>query len=266
MSRCGCVCACSTAGRKQSGRQSEVRGHDRHEALLICPANLSMSQAQPASSSAPSPGDVGGGSVSGSEKMANNSGSAATAAAPTSASAPAAPKLRSCVVCRTRKVRCDKLSPCSNCRRANIPCVFPSTDRPPRWARRLERVANNAAINAQVSQASQASQGHDPGAAQVMERLRNLEGLVKELSSQLEHAHAAGASATASPPSNAPSDAGHQGVASAAATTTGIHRHFGRMVLQDSTSSRYVSSGFWSRVSDEVGRSASPRRGCLTGD
>ncbi|KAH6976630.1 hypothetical protein EDB80DRAFT_739926 [Ilyonectria destructans] len=55
-------------------------------------------------------------------------------------------KLRSCVVCRSRKVRCDKLSPYSNCRRANIPCVVPSNDRPPRWARRLERVANNAAV------------------------------------------------------------------------------------------------------------------------
>jgi hypothetical protein len=123
----------------------------------------------------------------GGDASEKNATSLASGRSSSSAPAPApAPKLRSCVVCRTRKVRCDKLSPCSNCRRANI---APSTDRPPRWARRLERVANNAASNAQ------ASKDTDAAAAQVMERLRNLESLVKELSGQLEQANAAASSA-----------------------------------------------------------------------
>jgi hypothetical protein len=54
---------------------------------------------------------------------------------------PTAAKLRSCVTCRQRKVRCDKRAPCSNCRRADIACVFPSLDRPPRWARRIKEAA-----------------------------------------------------------------------------------------------------------------------------
>jgi len=162
-----------------------------------------------------------------------------------------APKLRSCVVCRSRKVRCDKLSPCSNCRRANIACTFPSTDRPPRWARRL--VASNA----------QASQNPDPAAAQVMERLRNLEGLVKDLSGQLEQANAAAAANSAagsSPGVNSPGSSSHdpdtdQHREASPNTKSGdvnIQKHFGRLVLQDANQSRYINSGFWSRVTDEV--------------
>ncbi|KAE9372011.1 hypothetical protein N431DRAFT_466303 [Stipitochalara longipes BDJ] len=152
----------------------------------------------------------------------NNASSATPAAVPV-------PKRRSCVVCRTRKVRCDKQSPCSNCHRANIACVFPSTDRPPRWARR---------------QASTAP-------AQMMQRLQNLESLVKDLSGQLEQANAAaasvagGSSGVSSPKSsNQDRDTDSQRDA--------LHKPFGRLVLQDSNRSRYVGSGFWSRVDDEL--------------
>lgn len=77
-------------------------------------------------------------------------------------------KPRSCFVCRRRKVRCDKTSPCSNCRRANIPCLVPSStaDRPPRWARRLELADND---------------GDKPA----IERLAALECLVRDLRAQL---------------------------------------------------------------------------------
>ncbi|KAI1140205.1 fungal-specific transcription factor domain-containing protein [Hypoxylon sp. FL0543] len=155
-------------------------------------------------------------------------------------------KLRSCVTCRTRKVRCDKTSPCSNCRRANIPCVFPSVDKTPRWARRFERVANSA----------KSAQGADPNVNQVMDRLRSLEGLVKELSSQLEQAHAA--SARGSPAANSPEnsnqdrDPDRRVESSSAANVSGVNTQFGRLVLGDAGQSRYVSSGFWSRVNDEL--------------
>ncbi|TVY14646.1 Bikaverin cluster transcription factor bik5 [Lachnellula arida] len=188
----------------------------------------------------------------------NNRGSetqeTADSSTPASASAPI-PKKRSCVVCRSRKVRCDKLSPCSNCRRANIACVFPSTDRPPRWARRL------AASNPQ--QVPAVSQNPDPAATQVMERLRNLESLVKDLSGQLEVANAAaaansvagGSSGVNSPGSSSHDrDTGHQKEASPSTNTgnVGLQKQFGRLVLQDANRSRYVNSGFWSRVNDEL--------------
>ena len=193
---------------------------------------------------------------------------ATTPAAPTSASASPSEenatsvassrsnpsfKARSCVVCRSRKVRCDKLSPCSNCRRANIACVFPSNDRPPRWARRFQRVTNNAASNGQALQ--------DPHSApaQVMERLQNLESMVKALSDQLRQAKAATSStAGGSSGINSPEcsgfdhDADEQRDASDNTNAGSAKKKFGRLVSQDASRSRYVSSGFWSRVNDEV--------------
>lgn len=153
------------------------------------------------------------------------------------------PKIRSCVTCRTRKVRCDKESPCSNCRRANIPCVLPSTDRPPRWARRLGRNGINASGTTTASNVP----------PEAMERIRHLESLVKDLSGQLERANAGSSSGVGSPASSS-----HDPITdlqrenSPTSNTGSVQRSFGRLVLQDSSKSRYVSSGFWSRVNDEV--------------
>ncbi|KAK1090937.1 hypothetical protein LTR48_007324, partial [Friedmanniomyces endolithicus] len=67
---------------------------------------------------------------------------------------------RSCVTCRKRKVKCDKIHPsCSNCNRAHIECVFPAPGRAPRKARKL-------------------GDGRDK---ELLERLRRLEGVVKGL-------------------------------------------------------------------------------------
>jgi len=130
----------------------------------------------------------------------------------------------------------------------------PSTDRPPRWARRLERGANTTASNPKATQET------GPGVGQVMERLRTLESLVKELSAQLEQANASAARSNAGSSShgNSPGsstndrDADHQMDPSSTANTTAVQKHFGRLVLNDAGRSRYVSSGFWSRVNDEV--------------
>ena len=231
-------------------------------------------------SSAPALGDPGGPSVASahsSEKATTTDlvGSSSPRRAAAAAGAPTKP--RSCVTCRSRKVRCDKASPCSNCRRAGIACVFPSLDRPPRWARRLERITQ-AQAQAQA-QFPQVQRDPDPNVDQVMDRLRNLEGLVKELSSQLEEAHTAGRSAKDRASSSVPSrgsptsssnlgpkdapSAGHHPfekssasssppTGSSPANTSNIQGQFGRLVVGDANRSRYVSSGFWSRVNDEV--------------
>lgn len=156
-----------------------------------------------------------------------------------SSTSPRAPKPRSCVTCRTRKVRCDKKSPCSNCRRANISCVLPTADRQPRWARRLQQGPSG----------------------DVMNRLRSLEALVKHLSSQLDEAHAAAsasASAGDSPGVNfSGSGSGHDAdtnnrIGSFSANAGRMDTRFGRLVVDDPNRSHYVGSGFWSRVNDEV--------------
>ncbi|KAI1436936.1 hypothetical protein GGR50DRAFT_647922 [Xylaria sp. CBS 124048] len=145
-----------------------------------------------------------------------------------------ATKPRSCVVCRSRKVRCDKRSPCSNCRRANIPCILPSTNRTPRWVKNY-----NAAAGERSAQAD------DSSSTQLMERLRNFENLVKDLRSQLDQAQAAAGS---SPDSTQR----HEGAESPNPEPANIQSLLGRLVINDDSNSRYVSSRFWSRVNDEL--------------
>lgn len=80
---------------------------------------------------------------------------------------------RSCVTCRKRKVRCDKRMPCSNCSRAHTPCVFPPPGRAPRRPRAKE---TNITNKTQTSERE----------VELMKRLRKLEGIVEELSGQVE--------------------------------------------------------------------------------
>ncbi|KIX03869.1 uncharacterized protein Z518_07422 [Rhinocladiella mackenziei CBS 650.93] len=96
----------------------------------------------------------------------------------------------------------------------------------------------------------------DAGVDKVMDRLRTLENLVKELSSQLEQAHAAASSANGdSSEVNSPGSsslAEHQGQPLSGMEDSSMNNQFGRLVLQDASRSRYVASGFWSRVDDEL--------------
>jgi hypothetical protein len=115
----------------------------------------------------------------------------------------------------------------------------------------------------------------DPGVGQVMERLHNLESLVEELKGQLVHANSAAAGSASSGASGgnslvtSPADSNHNadhrmGALPTTTSSTGMQNQFGRLVLQDAGHSRYVSSGFWSRINDEV---SSDRfsQGILTG-
>jgi hypothetical protein len=81
---------------------------------------------------------------------------------------------------------------------------------------------------------------------------------VKDLSGQLEQANAAAATA-------ASVAGGSSGVSSPKSSNQdrdtdsqkdALQKPFGRLVLQDANRSRYVGSGFWSRVDDEVYRLA----------
>lgn len=184
-----------------------------------------MSKASPMTSSAgPS---IAGPSATSAEKSASSLGRM---------QGDTTPKLRSCLVCRSRKVRCDKQSPCSNCRRANIACVVPSKDRPPRWPRRLDR----------------------PATGEVMERLETLESLVRELRSQLERAKidtglSTGASSGISSVESVNHAQGNQHKTKSSVTNSeNVQSRFGRLVRQGDSNSSYLGNGFWSRINDEV--------------
>ena len=80
-----------------------------------------------------------------------------------------------------------------------------------------------------------------------MERLQNLESLVKDLSGQLEQANAA-ASSAAGGSSGVNSPKSYSQDRATDQQGDALQKPFGRLVLQG----RYVGSGFWSRVNDEV--------------
>lgn len=163
--------------------------------------------------------------------------------APTGSGSPAL-NPRSCVTCRRRKVRCDKQMPCSNCRRALIPCVFPAPGRAPRQQRPRD------------SQASPRTSSQRELA--LVKRLHKLEGLVDVLNTRLKvHEPAVAepdktADARISPVSSGP----RRIEAVEVKDSTGerdIHLSLGHLVLDDQRgTSRYASSDFWSKLEDEV--------------
>ncbi|KAL4911292.1 hypothetical protein BDW74DRAFT_7306 [Aspergillus multicolor] len=147
--------------------------------------------------------------------------------------------VRSCITCRRRKVRCNKRSPCSNCVRAGVECVFPP---PGRAARKLKRPpAENEAL---------------------LSRLRQLENLVE--------AAIANPNAQPSPPQQQgdrssgdqakhpqpPQDVGASDAQKCPVTGRQIllpplEHEFGRLVIEDNRS-RYVSNRFWASLGDQI--------------
>ncbi|KAJ5934337.1 hypothetical protein N7466_003884 [Penicillium verhagenii] len=162
---------------------------------------------------------------------------------------------RSCVTCRRRKVRCNKRSPCSNCVKANIECIFPPPGRAPRKSKR-------------------------PPDAELISRLRRLEGVIQHLSDKNGEA---GSVSSVSPiqtnsstlPSaftNTTANTSPSAVANPITTAdanaqNGIcpfedndpkklaprkfENEFGRLVI-DEGRSRYVSNRLWASLGDEV--------------
>lgn len=165
--------------------------------------------------------------------------------------------------------------PCSNCRRAQIPCIFPAPGRAPRRPRPKDP-------NAPSKQPSSERE------LELMKRLRKLEGIVEELSGQIEIETPRNPSSTSvgNSPESAPRKGideltGRQndGAASASSSSHGhgspvtgppgrsigsasglgplrkssdVHKQFGRLVLNEKGVTRYVSSAFWTSINDEV--------------
>lgn len=180
--------------------------------------------------------------------------------APDTVSSSSSSSSRSCVTCRRRKVRCNKRSPCSNCVKAGIDCVFPPPGRAPRKSKR-------------------------PPDGELLSRLRRLEGVIEHLSGKNAEV---GGSATTSPtqPASSSFDFGAASTVTAPATaaTTApaptpapaeskepnggcpfgnddlaklkprkFENEFGRLVIEEGRS-RYVSNRLWASLGDEVHR------------
>ncbi|KAI3324571.1 hypothetical protein HD806DRAFT_49158 [Xylariaceae sp. AK1471] len=178
---------------------------------------------------------------------------------------------RSCVTCRRRKVRCDKHMPCGNCRKAQIQCVFPAPGRAPRRPRAKDP-------NAPPKQTSEREM-------ELMKRLRKLEGIVEDLSGQIEfetYKHGGNSESPeatpdtvhendrrktpASPPVEIPSsnnvpfgysmprrtNTSNSTTSSHANAKGDVNKDFGKLVLGEKGKVRYVSNAFWTKITDEI--------------
>ncbi|KAH6724423.1 fungal-specific transcription factor domain-containing protein [Leptodontidium sp. MPI-SDFR-AT-0119] len=145
----------------------------------------------------------------------------------------------SCLTCRRRKIKCDKLSPCSHCVRSHSHCDYAPRKRAPK---RSKKNADN---------------GRE---AELLSRLNKLEGTVKELSGQLDAPpaaqiqqpasnHVSNVESTTSKSLFGRAIAGQAVPAGAGGTR--IEESFGTLVLSDGGTTRYLNN-YWARLTEEV--------------
>lgn len=170
-----------------------------------------------------------------------------------SSTLPASPALnpRSCVICRRRKVRCNKQYPCSNCAKAKVQCIFPAPERAKRRPRK-------------------------PPDGELMSRLRRLEGVIQGMGMSVED-ELASSDGQGMGHSVDQQQHQHQGTGSQSGSHSSAHqqstrdsmRHvpapnspdgivngefsndFSRLVVNEGKS-RYVNNRFWATLSSEV--------------
>ncbi|KAK2749673.1 hypothetical protein FQN57_005895 [Myotisia sp. PD_48] len=158
------------------------------------------------------------------------------------------PNPRSCVTCRRRKVRCNKLQPCSNCVKAKIECVFPSPGRAPRKSKK-------------------------PRDSELLARLRSLESIVQNLNGTTDTDHTSPDHAAITPPTTTtitsttptnsnninsnninPTNAANgenPDLDTNSAPCPSIENDFGQLMIGDGKS-RYVSHRFWTTFGDTI--------------
>ncbi|QIW99488.1 hypothetical protein AMS68_005006 [Peltaster fructicola] len=144
------------------------------------------------------------------------------------------PNPRSCVTCRRRKVRCDKMHPCANCTRAHIECIFPAPGRAPRKTRKIEG-------------------GRDK---ELLDRLRRLEGVVKGLGVDVPGSIEIPAAKDPTTESQEQEQGAQPVVMDSSKwieemSAGRFENKFGRLVINEGKS-RYVNNSFWANLSNEV--------------
>lgn len=136
----------------------------------------------------------------------------------------------SCIVCRRRKVKCNRILPsCSNCSKGETRCIYPASARASRRKQvNLQYLGEAAADNE----------------ATLVKRLKHLEGMVAKLSSHVEK----------SPDSSLDVSIADPAVELVTADgTEGISRDLGKLVVEQGQR-RYISSQVWDNLIDEVSR------------
>lgn len=133
--------------------------------------------------------------------------------------------LRSCQVCRARKIKCDRQQPCSNCARADAACVYPSgRGRAPKRPRKVTE-------------------------SYVADRLSRLEAVIRQLDTR---SHSRGSVAKGK-------DLGKSDTETAPALAKGqldadqsTDERFSRLMVREQTSYYVNDNDLWGNLADEV--------------
>jgi hypothetical protein len=135
---------------------------------------------------------------------------------------------RSCVTCRKRKVRCNKVEPaCENCSKAGIDCIYPAPGRAPRKPRK-------------------------PPDAELLKRLRRLEGVVQGLGAQVDDNSYNSQSPPASQISRNNSTAQDScPLEKRAGVEAPGELPLGKLVISEGKS-RYVNNSYWASIGNEI--------------
>lgn len=132
----------------------------------------------------------------------------------------------SCIVCRRRKVRCDRrLGSCSNCSKGETPCIYPASLRATRRKEINQQYLNDANREAML-----------------LDRLKKMENMIAVLTNHKIDDSAApdfNSNAAGQPP--IPDDDENEG----------LNQALGKMIV-DGGQSRYISSSVWDSLSKEV--------------
>ncbi|KAL4975096.1 fungal-specific transcription factor domain-containing protein [Aspergillus desertorum] len=147
--------------------------------------------------------------------------------------------VRSCVTCRRKKVRCNKRSPCSNCVRAGVECIFPSPGRAPRSLKRPP--AENAELLLRLRQLEDIVEAAiaNPNIQPFPPR-RLSDGSSGDPPEQFQPSHDEGETGVQRCPVS-----GHR------IQHLSLEHEFGRLVIEDNRS-RYVSNRFWASLGDQI--------------
>ena len=164
---------------------------------------------------------------------------------------------RSCVTCRKRKVKCDKVHPCNHCTRNHIECIFPGPGRAPRKVRKVV-------------------EGRD---RELLDRLRRLEGVVKGMGVEVpkdgkEYVADPDSRSSVEPRTQTDATSSQLDLNGAVLPRNGseifddidhkdktkwveerqdrnFENRFGRLVVNEGKS-RYINNSFWANLSNEV--------------
>lgn len=130
--------------------------------------------------------------------------------------------LRSCVLCRQRKVKCDRRQPCSNCIRAKASCIHP-----PGAGRAAKRPRQQMDTK-------------------VLDRLSQLETTIRRLQKQTKDREADSQITSESVQARE-----NKGTVDDAIRRTETAPELGRLVVEESQS-RYVSNVMWADLTESV--------------